>query len=60
MKLFNVNILWDWTDFGIVLKLFKNSSWSDYYGSIDIQVLWLNIWIEVWKKANKGKSRANN
>jgi hypothetical protein len=45
-----VNLLWDWTDFGIMLKVFKNSKHGDYYMSIDIQFAWLNIWIETFKK----------
>jgi hypothetical protein len=45
-----VNLLWDWTDFGIMFRVFKNSKHGDYYMSIDIQFAWLNIWIETFKK----------
>jgi hypothetical protein len=46
------NFLWDWYDFGIMLRIFKNSNVADYYVSIDMQLLWLNIWITIFKKKN--------
>ena len=45
-----VNLLWDWLDFGLVLRVFKNHKVNDYQASIDIQIGWLNIWIEIYKK----------
>lgn len=45
-----VNVLWDWSDFGIMFRVFKGMKYSNYYGIIDIQFGWLNIWIEVFKK----------
>jgi hypothetical protein len=49
-----VNILWDWTDFGIMFRIVKGMGYSNYYSFVDIQIGWLNIWIEVFKrKINK-------
>ena len=45
-----VNLMWDWADFGIMLRVFKNSKHGNYHMSIDIQIAWLNIWIGTFKK----------
>lgn len=45
-----VTFLWDWLDFGAMFRVFKNNRIGDYYVSIDIQVAWLNIWIEIIKR----------
>lgn len=44
--------LWDWLDFGLVLRIYKNTSFSDYRMSLDIQLGWLNIWITLLRKGN--------
>lgn len=45
-----VHIFWEWDDFGIMLRVFKNTKSSKYLLSLDIQVAWLNVWIQVIKK----------
>lgn len=40
-----INFLWDWYDFGIMLRIFKNAKFGKYSISIDFQFAWLNIWI---------------
>lgn len=46
----NINFLFDWCDFGFVFKIFRNSKFCDYYLSIDLQILWFNLWITLFKK----------
>jgi hypothetical protein len=43
-------ILWDWYDFGLVLKISKNIGYSEYYFSVDIQIGWFNLWTQFVKK----------
>ena len=52
-KIFKINIFWDWWDFGLVLKFNKQNNIGSYYFSLDIQILWLNFWIQCWGKPNK-------
>ncbi len=46
----DVSIFWDWMDFGLVLKVYKQNNLGRYYFAIDIQIAWLNIWIQCWQK----------
>lgn len=41
---------WDWSDFGFMFRIYKTNKISDYHLVIDIQILWLNIWISTFKK----------
>jgi len=50
---FNLTILFDWYDIGLVIRLYKNIKYSDYYISLDIQIFWLNLWFQLFKKRNK-------
>ena len=43
-------VLWDWLDFGIVLKVNVLAYRADYNFAVDIQFAWLNLWIMFWKK----------
>lgn len=43
-------IFWDWFDFGIMLRVYKLIEHSDYSFAIDIQILWLNLWLQIYKK----------
>ena len=43
-----INALWDWSDFGIMFRVFKGMKYSNYYGIIEIG--WLNIWIQILKR----------
>lgn len=49
-KIIKLAILWDWYDFGLVLKISKNTEFSNYWFSIDIQVGWFNLWTQFIKK----------
>ena len=42
--------LWDWFDFGVMFRVFKNTKHAEHYVSIDIQSAWLNVWIQIFKK----------
>jgi len=46
----SIKILFDWYDFGFVFRIFRNHKVSDYHLSIDLQVLWFNLWITLFKK----------
>jgi len=50
LMFFKPHIIWDWLDFGFVLKVNKQNNIGKYHFAIDIQVLWLNLWIECWLK----------
>jgi hypothetical protein len=45
-----IDFLWDWFDFGIMFRVFKNAKYGEHYISIDIQIAWLNLWIQIFKK----------
>ncbi len=47
---FKPNIFWDWRDFGLVLKVYKQNNIGRYYFAIDIQIAWFNLWLQCWKK----------
>jgi len=49
-KLFKPHLMWDWYDFGIVLKISKQNNIGNYHFAIDIQIAWLNLWVQCWKK----------
>jgi len=44
------HFIFDWETFGIGITLFKNAEISDYLISLDIQLLFLNIWIQLASK----------
>ena len=52
-KLIRILFIWDWLDFGIMLRIYKTSELSDYILCIDIQILWLNIWMQCFKRKEK-------
>ena len=46
---------WDWWDIGLSARfLLKQMPWAEYKMSIDIQILWLNVWIQVVKRGGQG------
>jgi hypothetical protein len=47
-------VLWDWFDFGIVLKFNKLNRLGDYKFAVDIQIAWFNLWVQFWR-TNKCK-----
>jgi len=49
-KYIKFNCLWDWTDFGLMLWIYKTTKWATHKMYIDIQLFWLNIWIGVNKR----------
>ena len=56
-KLGKIILIWDWLDFGIMLRIYKTSELSDYKLCLDIQILWINIWMQFFKKKElKGRS----
>ena len=50
LMFFKPHVLWDWFDFGFMLKVNKQNNIGKYHFAIDIQLLWLNLWIECWLK----------
>ena len=49
-KFFKPHLIWDWYDFGLMLKISKQNNIGKYHFAIDIQIAWLNLWIECWQK----------
>ena len=58
-KIMKPAILWDWYDFGLVLKISKNIGYSNYYFSVDIQIGWFNLWTEFIKKCDNGTTKGS-
>lgn len=50
LMFFEPTIFWDWLDFGLVLKVFKQNNIGRYHFAIDIQIAWFNLWLQCWKK----------
>jgi len=50
LMFFEPTIFWDWLDFGLVLKVYKQNNIGRYHFVIDIQIAWLNLWLQCWKK----------
>ena len=44
------HLIWDWYDFGLMMKISKQNNIGNYYLAIDIQIAWLNLWVQCWKK----------
>ena len=44
------NICWEWDEFGIGVMVFKNSEILNYKLSIDIQIGFLDIYIQLFKR----------
>ena len=53
---FEPKVFWDWLDFGLVLKIYKQNNIGRYHFAIDIQIAWFNLWLQCWKK-NKTPKR---
>jgi hypothetical protein len=49
-KICKLHLMWSWLDFGIMLRVYNQNNISGYRFAIDIQIAWLNIWIQCWKK----------
>jgi len=40
----------DFSDFGFSFRIYKTNTFCNYNFIIDIQIIFLNIWIETFKK----------
>ena len=49
-KFFKPHLIWDWFDFGLVLKVYKQNNMGRYHFAIDIQIAWFNLWLQCCKK----------
>jgi len=47
---FKPHLIWDWYDFGLVLKISKQNNFGNYRFAIDLQIAWLNLWVQCWQK----------
>jgi len=45
-----INFFWDWLDFGIIIRIYRTTEWSKYAIAFELQILWLNIWIQFWRR----------
>lgn len=50
LMFFKPTILWDWLDFGLMFRVYKQNETSRYQFAIDIQIAWFNLWLQCWKK----------
>lgn len=41
-----LQVYWDWLDFGFAFKIYKTYLSKVSFG-IDIQILWLSLWINI-------------
>ncbi len=49
-SLLKLSIFCEWTDIALCFKVYKQSDFADYYIGIDIQILWLNLWVQCFNK----------
>ena len=49
-KIFKVELLWDWCDFGLGFRLSQCASYYDYHLSLTFQIGWLDIWFVLFRK----------
>lgn len=49
-NMFSISLLFDWWDIGMGLRIYKNIYSAKYLISIDIYILWLNMWIQLFDK----------
>ena len=49
-RFFKPAILWEWTDIALCFRVYQQSKFSDYHIGVDIQLLWLNIWVQCFRK----------
>jgi hypothetical protein len=47
-----IYLMFDWVDFGVMFRVYKNFGPSKFLFSIDIQIAWLNIWMQLIRKSN--------
>jgi hypothetical protein len=47
---FIIDLSWEWDMFGAGIIVFRNSEVVDYKYSLDIQILWLNAYMQFIKK----------
>jgi hypothetical protein len=45
-----IDVFWHWTDIGLCLRFYTPTPYGSYRMAIEIQVLWLDIWIRLIKK----------
>ena len=48
-----IKIDWDWEQFGIGIAIWKNAEINTHKIGIDIQILFLDIWMVLIKKNNE-------
>ena len=46
-------IIWQWTDIAICIRIYKQSDFSDYHIGLDMQILWFDLWIQCFRKNTK-------
>lgn len=49
-RFFKPSILFSWTDFALCFRVYKQSQFADYHIGIDVQIAWVNIWLQFVKK----------
>ena len=50
LMFFEPTIFFDWMDFGLMFRVYKLNEIGRYHFAIDIQIAWLNLWLQCWKK----------
>jgi hypothetical protein len=45
-------IFWDWLDIGICLQVYKQTDFADKWVGVNIQILWLTIYVQILDKKN--------
>ena len=50
--LYVININWAWDEFGIGITIWKNAEVSKYKISIDIQIAFLDVWIQMFRRSD--------
>lgn len=50
-----INWDFDWTDFGIMIRVYKTTKICEYKYNLDLQVMWFALWIRFGKRKLKIK-----
>jgi hypothetical protein len=46
----DIVVFWDWLNIGIGFRIYKLASHANYHMGLDLQILWFDLWIQLFKK----------
>lgn len=49
-RFLKMTILWEWTDIALCFRIYQQAKFSDYLIGVEMQILWLNIYLQCFQK----------